>query len=550
MRKTILLGLVILSLGTVFAQEQVMLVTDINTPDLFAATAAGSYEGIPVISLSNGGLDENITAIIDEAGATEVILIGGPAVISEEVEDELETLGYDVTRLWGLERTHTALEVAKYFWHKADCAVLTEDTKDPEEDSSVQTEALNEATLNGCPLIPIPRGVVPAEVLEILRDLNIKQVRYIGRQIKDEMRDALDGFNVTEIVDDLKGIRNRVVARALTKANAMVIVASPKWNETLSLGAALNNNSVVRRVVTMDDMPDIITLIQDNNISPIKVVGNAFLAGQIVNELANNGITSVNYGGNKAGHVARKLWVAEKTKFVAKKAARRLVKVAIKTEIRSRVREMLNNTRSKIEELEAEIAELNAEGSDTAELETQVTDAETLLTSAEEVIDSDEEEAQRLLTKALSRLKRKLWVKRTVVKWKWQEKLRDEVNTVAQVAGRLKIAAVEGNLSAYTNACGSVDEIQDLVNKAKELKAEADLEEDPSVQASLLKEAKQNIDHAKRLGKVCLVKKALPQKLKNAVAKKVTRTAVKQTKIKARVKRAITRVKNRLSNTN
>ncbi|MBD3312242.1 hypothetical protein GF352_02180 [archaeon] len=528
MRRTIILGLIVLSLGTVFAEEQVMLVSDLNTPDLFAATAAGAYEGVPVITLSNGALDENVTAVLEEADPAEVILVGGPVVIDEGVEEEIEDLGYTVVRLWGIERTKTALELAKYFWHQANCAVLVEDTGSPENDSTLQAEALNEASLNNCPLIPVPRGVIPADLLSILHELKINRVKYIGRQISSEVRSELQDFNLTEIIGNLTRIRNRVIARALDKANAMVIVASPQWNETHSMGAALNNNSVVRRVVSMDDVPEIIDLIQANNISPVKVVGNPSLANNVVSELRDNGITVVKYAGAKPAIAARKLWQAERNRFNARKTIRRAVKTGLTSTIRNRVRELLNNTESAIDELEAEIEELSSEGADTSELEEKLAEARELLDQAQGNITMDSELAQRLLNKALNKVKQRLWVRRQVINWDWVEELRDEVQSAAQIMNRLRISAVEENLSAYTNACGNAEAIQDLVNKAKDLRDEAANETDRAKKAALLREAKDNIDHAKRLGRICLVRKSIPQRLRNAVTSKIRRVNVKK----------------------
>lgn len=523
MRRTIILGLIVLSLGTVFAEEQVMLVSDLNTPDLFAATAAGAYEGVPVITLTNGSLDENVTAVLEEASPEEVILVGGPVVISEDVEEELENQGYNVVRLWGIERTKTALELAKYFWHQADCAVLVEDTGNPENDSTMQAEAVNEAALNNCPLIPVPRGTIPADLLSVLQELKIKKVRYIGRQISNEVRSELQSFNLTEVIGNLTRIRNRLVSRALEKANAMVIVASPQWNETHSMGAALNNNSVVRRVVNMDDLPEIISLIQANNISPVKVVGNPSLTDDIVDELEANNITVAKYAGAKPVIAARSLWQAERARFNARRIVREAVKTGITSEIRNRVRELLNNTESAIDELEADIEELSSEGVDTTELEEKLAEAKELLEQAQGNITVNHELAQRLLNKAVNKVKQRLWVRRRALNWNWVEELRDEIQSTAQIRNRLSITVVEGNLSEYARACGNANAIRDLVNKAKELRDQATNETDPAKKAALLKEAKDNIDHARRLGRICLVRKNIPQQLRSAVTNKIRR---------------------------
>ncbi len=534
-------SLLLLSLGIVLAEGQVMLVTDLNTPDAFTATVTGNFEGIPVLVLNNGKLDSNVTTTIAEMNATEVILIGGIHAISSDVEDELENLGYNVTRLWGLERTRTAIEIAKYFWNNASCAVLVENLYNPVIDSITMNTAINKAIHEKCLLIPVPKNVIPAEVLDSLNSLNVSDVTFIGSTLSDEERESLAGFNLTEITGNITTIKRRVLKYVLKKNNAMVIVATPNWKEGLSVGAALNNNSIVRRVVSIDDMPEIINLIQDNNISPIKVTGEKLLAGQVINELRNNGITAVNYAGANPSAIARKLWLAEKDKFIARKNIRTAYKAKNIAMIRNRVLTLINNSKFKINELEIEIEELKAEGVDTSSLEEQLASANASVNEAFKLVNISESRARWIAIKALSVAKQRVFLKLKNENKDWRDKLSDELVSRSQLRDKINISSIENKLTNYASSCGNIDEIKSLISKAKELKEQADNEADPSKQAALLKEAKSIYNHAKTLGRICINKKTISTRLKEVVTNRLNKTNVKQARILSRVNRILRR---------
>ncbi len=522
-----------------------MLVTDSNTPDLMAASAAAVEEGIPVLTTDNQDLDDNITEILNESQAQEVILVGGPAVIPEDVETKLRGLGYRVRRLWGIERTKTAIEIAKHFWTEADCAVLVEDTFKPSVDSPIQAEAVSYAIRHGCPLMPIPKGEVPAEVLDALSDLNVSNVVFVGTEITDEMKDDLDGFNLTEIVGNWTQIRNKIARLILNKTSTMLIVATPNWNESTGWGLALDNTTYVRRVTSVDDVPEIIDIINEYNITHVHIVGNPFLAGQAYNELQNAGITAIRYDGHKPAAIAKRIWTANKKKIHNRRVLRKAIRISKIEKWKNRIMILLNETRSELEELRAEIESLNADGANTTELETAADEADELLNQAEWNSTTDVDNALRLLYKAKNRLMIKLWAKRNIVNWNWREKLNDELHNRRKIAQRINIAAEKAKLPQFLSNCGASgrNAIKSLLDKAESLKTEADAETDPAKKAALIKEAKMAYEHAKKLGNVCIKKKVIASKIINKAAEQIKRLEAKKTSIKTRVARILRRLR-------
>ena len=68
----------------------------------------------PVLLTSRDEIDDGVRGFVTDSGVEHVVIMGGPAAVSTSVEDELEGLGVDVTRLGGETRFHTAQVVAEF----------------------------------------------------------------------------------------------------------------------------------------------------------------------------------------------------------------------------------------------------------------------------------------------------------------------------------------------------------------------------------------------------------------------------------------------------
>lgn|GEM_PF-3543426 len=90
-----------------------------NYPDALSISSAAAAMQYPIFLVGNDGISEAVKQKIAEINPIRVYIIGGQAVISSAVEDqvsELSTLGKgSVVRLYGVDRFETSLAVAKYF---------------------------------------------------------------------------------------------------------------------------------------------------------------------------------------------------------------------------------------------------------------------------------------------------------------------------------------------------------------------------------------------------------------------------------------------------
>ena len=88
----------------------VILITTENYPDAMVAGAAANKEGYPLLFTDKEAIPNETLAEIENLQPATIYIIGGPAVISEEIEEELSE-NYEVVRVWGMTRYGTAADV-------------------------------------------------------------------------------------------------------------------------------------------------------------------------------------------------------------------------------------------------------------------------------------------------------------------------------------------------------------------------------------------------------------------------------------------------------
>jgi putative cell wall-binding protein len=89
--------------GTVFVA------TGDKFPDALAAGAAASSYGVPVLLVRPTSVPASTRLLLDRLGPTTIVLAGGTAAISTQVEQELRALtGANIIRLGGIDRYETA----------------------------------------------------------------------------------------------------------------------------------------------------------------------------------------------------------------------------------------------------------------------------------------------------------------------------------------------------------------------------------------------------------------------------------------------------------
>lgn len=508
---------------------EAIIATDITSVDAVIASAAGTKAGVPVFIAENGMVPDDIKNALAEAGAETVILIGGPAVISEQSEQELKDLGYDVVRLWGIERTGTAVRAARHFWPEGGCALLVDDTKDSDIDAKRQLLAANKAARNGCSLIPVPAGTVPSEVLSLLEELEIDNVRYVGKhadRIKAKIA-LTEEIDDDEIETELEGEAN--------EATKLVIVAAPSWKDTLGAAAQPNDNSIVKMVSSIEQVTEIAAFINNKGITDVFVVGKPQLSQEISDALEEQGITPLQVSGARASDVAKKVWRSHKEEWKERLEKAQEHRAGLKVKIRTKLQERLSDTEEFLneEEVELEIEE-NAEAA--AELKTKLDEVKAKVDAIKGALSADDtEKARKLISEIRNSYEQTKYRLRAKIKIDIQEKLEEEEQETDDIKDAVdsKISRIEARLSALDDKCQNVE---DLLERAKVLKEKAADEReagDNRAAALHLSQARKAIGIASSSAVLCKSGKT-PERVSEIITKKI-QVVEKVEGVKARV---------------
>ncbi len=284
----------------------VMLATDSTYADILVASAAASKIGAELYWVNHETIPEDIYSAIEEAQPDEIYIIGGPAVVSEDIEANLSEK-YSVIRIWGMTRYGTAAEVAKYFWTDgAEKAVLARDDLGSEDEyAELVSKAKDIAITQIIPLLLVPEDTLPAETEDALKELGVKEVYIVG-DVEDQLKTAIEELNIT-ITGEAKTVEE-AESEAVENAEKIIIAAVGEWRDMIP--AISVPKGVVILVRNENEIPSVIekvkSLMQENEIEEIKVVGIPALGQKICDALSKEGISSECITGKRAV-IAKKL---------------------------------------------------------------------------------------------------------------------------------------------------------------------------------------------------------------------------------------------------
>ncbi|MDY6776811.1 MAG: cell wall-binding repeat-containing protein [Candidatus Nanohaloarchaea archaeon] len=269
--------------------DTVILASTENYPDALVSSSAAAKTGMPVLLTEKNQVPQETMQTLQQLQPSEIIMIGGPAVISKQVETSLAQ-SYNVSRLWGTTRYGTAVEVAEQFWVEgAEEAVLVQNSFQ-DQTGEVIASAKELASEEEDPIYLTPEKSVPASVLSSLQNLGVERVTVVGTNVTAGYRDALQSINVSieeEITGDTDDqVTEKVeehVSRSVNASEELIVVASPGFRT--SIAASHFPNSVTLHVRSEEKIQDAVTTVNNQNVSEVKVVGRPQLARSIAEKL-------------------------------------------------------------------------------------------------------------------------------------------------------------------------------------------------------------------------------------------------------------------------
>jgi len=134
----------------------------------------------PVLLTETDALHAETASAIDDFGATEAVILGGTAAVSEAVETELEDMDLEVSRYYGGCRYETAADIAE------EAAALWGDDF-PQEAFIVSGETEADALTigpyaaeKGMPILLVREDEVPGATSDVIDELGIEKLTVIG----------------------------------------------------------------------------------------------------------------------------------------------------------------------------------------------------------------------------------------------------------------------------------------------------------------------------------------------------------------------------------
>jgi putative cell wall-binding protein len=311
--------------------EAVVLTTSANYPDTLVAAVAAEKIGAPLLLTDRNALATETKSEIESLGVSSIYIVGGPEVIASTLEDELGE-NYSITRLWGMTRYGTGVEVATFFWEESAKAVLVWDKLSTPAlgNSEMVSQAKELAIDEGAPLMLINKNFIPEQTVSALENLSVQEVILIGN-VAGSVTAALGDLGIT-VAEHIKGdtpnetrgllkekLKVRIKAKVANRMkDSLVVVAVGNWEDTVK--APYMPNGTSRHISSADQIDDLIAEINENNFSRIAIVGKPELARIIYDNLTEAGINSTLISG-RAAAVATAIVQREKAAIRRRAAA-------------------------------------------------------------------------------------------------------------------------------------------------------------------------------------------------------------------------------------
>lgn len=105
--------------------DTAVLATGEDFPDALCAAPLAKKHNAPILLTGKGELNGKVSEEFKRLGVKEVLIIGGPGVISQSVEETIISTGINTTRIYGADRYETSLEIAKKIGTGSEVAIAT-----------------------------------------------------------------------------------------------------------------------------------------------------------------------------------------------------------------------------------------------------------------------------------------------------------------------------------------------------------------------------------------------------------------------------------------
>ncbi|ART78079.1 hypothetical protein B4U37_19440 [Sutcliffiella horikoshii] len=158
--------------------ETIVIASGQNFPDALAGAPLAYKLDAPILLTKKDSLPLQTKKMIEELGASKVILLGGTGAVSNEVKQSIENIkGVEVERISGTTRYETAVRIAERLGGTPEKAIIANGSNFPDALSIAPY-----AAENGYPILLIKGGskTINAPTAELLTDRKISQTIIAG----------------------------------------------------------------------------------------------------------------------------------------------------------------------------------------------------------------------------------------------------------------------------------------------------------------------------------------------------------------------------------
>lgn len=181
-----------------------------NYPDALAAVPLAGKLNAPILLTDKDSLNPKTRTALQDLKVMTVYVVGGTAVVSVNIENQLINAGYSVKRIAGQDKYDTAIKIAEELGDVSEVAVTTGD--DYADALSIGAIAAQKQM----PIILVPKDYITSSIHSYISSKNITKTYVVGDQslISDNV---VNNFNNPErILGQNKYARNIAILNRFT----------------------------------------------------------------------------------------------------------------------------------------------------------------------------------------------------------------------------------------------------------------------------------------------------------------------------------------------
>lgn len=268
--------------------ETAIVASTSNYPDALMGSAASDKIGAPVLLTQKDTLSASTESTLSEMSVDEVVILGGPAVISESVEAEIDAEVNTTTRLWGVSQVGTSVQTSEYFWTESEEAAIVQYPQDSENGYKLLSAVKNEVQNEDEPILISKPGTISASVLSEVNRLGATEVEVYSTEAVNVSQDLEEigvqevSLNEGEIDEVTEEVENRTDSG---NASNLVVVAAANFRQAISVPTSANGASVV--IGSEAEIGEAVRAASKASIREVKVVGKPDLAEKIAERIRN-----------------------------------------------------------------------------------------------------------------------------------------------------------------------------------------------------------------------------------------------------------------------